>query len=234
MQRDISEMDTYDRLLRYIWVGDTLVNAELVRQGLARVRFYPPDVLYEAEITAALDEARAADRGLHGPKPTRPAETPLMRRGNAWLAGDAGGAVGLRYDAARGEPVMALPVGLKVRVVDAYWVPESQEWWYWVGVNEFNGWTTGEFLSREEATSPVDGPEQSWVAYDRLETTEQVTLYAEPGGASESVGNLDVEIAAQAKGISWDVETGSWWYAVESSAGEGWVLPDGFKRTGAG
>ena len=28
MQRDISETDIYDRLLRYIWVGDTLVNAE--------------------------------------------------------------------------------------------------------------------------------------------------------------------------------------------------------------
>ena len=145
-----------------------------------------------------------------------------------------GGAVGLRYDAARGEPAMALPVGLKVRVVDAFWVPESQEWWYWVGVNEFNGWTTGEHLQREEAASPVDGPEQSWVAYDWLETTEPVTLYAEPNGASQSVGELAAGIAAQAKSISWDAETGLWWYAIESAAGEGWVLPDGFKRTGAG
>jgi len=234
MQRDISETDIYDRLLRYIWVGDTLVNAELVRLGLARVRFYPPDVLYEAEIKAALDEARAADRGLHAPRPTQPAETPLMRSGNAWLVGDAGGAVGLRYDAARGEAVMALPVGLKVRVVDAFWVPERQAWWYWVGVNEFNGWTTGDHIQREESTSPVDGPEQSWKAYDWLETTQQVTLFAEPDRASEPVGGLEVGIAAQAKGISWDAETGLWWYLVESSAGEGWALPDGFKRTGAG
>jgi endonuclease YncB( thermonuclease family) len=234
MQRDISEMDQYDRLLRYIWVGDTLVNAELVRQGLARVRFYPPDVLYEAEIKAALDEARAADRGLHGPRPTRPAETPLMRSGRAWLVGEAGGSVSLRYDAARGEPVMSLPVGLKVRVVDAFWVPENQEWWYWVGINEFNGWTTGESLQREEAASSADAPEQAWKAYDWLEATEQVTLYAEPDEASEVLGKLEAGIAAQARGISWNTGTGAWWYRIESAAGEGWVLPAGLKRTGAG
>jgi len=235
MQRDISETDIYGRLLRYIWVGDTLVNAELVRLGLARVRFYPPDVLYEAEIMAALNEARAADRGLHAPRPTRPAETPLLRTGKAWLVGDTGGAVELRYDAARGEPVMALPVGLEVRVVDAFWVPERQEWWYWVGVNEFNGWTIGEHIQREEMAVPADRPAQGWKAYDWLETTRQeVTLYAEPDKASEPVGELEVGIAAQAKGISWDAGTGLWWYMVESSAGEGWALPDGFKRTGAG
>jgi endonuclease YncB( thermonuclease family) len=234
LQRDISETDQYDRLLRYIWVDDMLVNAELVRLGLARVRFYPPDVLYEAEIKAALDEARAADRGLHGPRPTRPAETPLMRSGKAWLVGVKGGVVSLRHDAARGEPVMALPVGLQVRVVDAFWVPESQEWWYWVGVNEFNGWTTGEHIQREEAASPSDGPEETWKAYDWLETTAQVTLYAEPDSESGTVRELAVGIAAQAKGISWDAQTGAWWYAIESPAGEGWALPGGFKRTGAG
>ena len=234
LQRDISETDIYDRLLRYVWVGDTLVNAELVRMGLARVRFYPPDVLYEDEIMAALEEARAADRGLHGPRPTRPAETPLMRSGNAWLAGEAGGAVPLRYDAARGEPAMSLPVGLKVRVVDAFWVPERQEWWYWVGVNEFNGWTTGETIQREEAARPADGPEQAWKAYDWLETTQDVRLYAAPHLSSPSVGELAAGVAAQAKSLSWDAETGAWWYAIESADGEGWVLPDGFKRTGPG
>ena len=60
------------------------------------------------------------------------------------------------------------------------------------------------------------------------------TLYAEPNEASESLGELEVGTATQAKGISWDAETGSWWFAIESAAGEGWALPDGFKRTGAG
>jgi hypothetical protein len=113
-------------------------------------------------------------------------------------------------------------------------VPEDQEWWYWVGVNEFNGWTMGESLQREEAENPAGGPEQTWKAYDWLEATAPVTLYAESNGTSEPVGELGAGAAAQAKGISWDAETGAWWYHIESSAGEGWALPDGFKRTGAG
>ena len=42
LERDVSEYDKYDRLLRYVWVegsdGWLLVNAELVAQGLAEVR----------------------------------------------------------------------------------------------------------------------------------------------------------------------------------------------------
>ena len=61
-----------------------------------------------------------------------------------------------------------------------------------------------------------------------------MTLYAEPNGASQSVIELAVGTAAQVKGISWDVKTGAWWYAIESAAGEGWAQPEGFVRTGAG
>jgi len=35
LEKDISETDQYGRLLRYVYVGDIFVNAELVRQGLA-------------------------------------------------------------------------------------------------------------------------------------------------------------------------------------------------------
>lgn len=35
LEKDVSETDHYGRLLRYVYVGDTFVNAELVSAGLA-------------------------------------------------------------------------------------------------------------------------------------------------------------------------------------------------------
>ena len=46
LERDVSDIDQYGRLLRYIYVGSTFVNAELVRQGYAHAYTYPPDVKY--------------------------------------------------------------------------------------------------------------------------------------------------------------------------------------------
>ncbi len=64
LERDVSETDKYGRLLRYVWVGDTLVNAELVSQGLARARAYPPDTKYQDRLEQMEAEARAAGRGM--------------------------------------------------------------------------------------------------------------------------------------------------------------------------
>jgi endonuclease YncB( thermonuclease family) len=33
LERDISQTDRFDRLLRYDWLGDDMVNAILVRDG---------------------------------------------------------------------------------------------------------------------------------------------------------------------------------------------------------
>ncbi|MDQ7024659.1 MAG: thermonuclease family protein [Anaerolineae bacterium] len=41
--RDSSNTDRYDRLLRFIYVGDTFVNRELVAQGYAEAVLYEPD-----------------------------------------------------------------------------------------------------------------------------------------------------------------------------------------------
>jgi endonuclease YncB( thermonuclease family) len=54
--KDVSETDRYDRLLRYVYVGGTFVNAELVRQGWAEAAEYPPD-LANAAIFADLEDA---------------------------------------------------------------------------------------------------------------------------------------------------------------------------------
>ncbi len=64
LEKDISETDRYGRLLRYVWVDNTMVNLELVRQGLAEATAYPPDVRYRAIFEAAETEAKLARRGM--------------------------------------------------------------------------------------------------------------------------------------------------------------------------
>ena len=43
---DTSDTDQYGRLLRYIYVGDTLINEALIRDGWAEVVRFPPDTRY--------------------------------------------------------------------------------------------------------------------------------------------------------------------------------------------
>jgi len=70
LEKDVSETDKYGRLLRYVFVGELFVNAELVRQGYAQVSTYPPDVKYQSLFLQMQQEARAAGRGLWGATPT--------------------------------------------------------------------------------------------------------------------------------------------------------------------
>lgn len=61
--RDTSETDRYGRLLRYVYVGDTFVNQQLVRDGWAEVVVYPPDDA-QADAFRVLEQAAAqAGRG---------------------------------------------------------------------------------------------------------------------------------------------------------------------------
>ncbi|KPL76604.1 hypothetical protein AC812_04590 [Bellilinea caldifistulae] len=68
--KDVSEVDRYDRLLRYVFVGDVFVNHELVRQGYAYAYTYPPDVACADIFVAAQRAARELERGLWKPTPT--------------------------------------------------------------------------------------------------------------------------------------------------------------------
>jgi len=63
LERDVSETDKYGRLLRYVYVDDVFVNAELVRLGLAEAKAYPPDIKYQDYLEEMEAEARAAGRG---------------------------------------------------------------------------------------------------------------------------------------------------------------------------
>lgn len=64
LEKDISETDRYGRLLRYVYVGDTMINLLLVREGYAHAATFPPDVKYQREFLDAEREARERKRGL--------------------------------------------------------------------------------------------------------------------------------------------------------------------------
>jgi len=66
LEHDISETDQYGRLLRYVYVGNTFINLELVEQGYARAASFPPDIARQDEFSAAEQAAREAERGLWG------------------------------------------------------------------------------------------------------------------------------------------------------------------------
>jgi endonuclease YncB( thermonuclease family) len=80
MVKDVSETDQYDRLLRYVFVGDTFVNLKLVENGFATAATYPPDVACADTFVAYEDSARNNGVGLWGPTPTpKPTYTPKPR-----------------------------------------------------------------------------------------------------------------------------------------------------------
>lgn len=66
LERDITDTDKYDRLLRYVYVEDDFINERLVREGFATVFTYPPDVKYTEALRAAEMDARQTGRGLWG------------------------------------------------------------------------------------------------------------------------------------------------------------------------
>ena len=60
----MSEVDKYGRLLRYVYVDDIFVNAELVRQGLAYAQAYLPDTKRQGYLSELEQEARQAGLGM--------------------------------------------------------------------------------------------------------------------------------------------------------------------------
>lgn len=64
LEKDISETDKYERLLRYVYVDGIFVNAELVRQGLTWAEAYEPDIKYQDILEEAEAEAREDKIGI--------------------------------------------------------------------------------------------------------------------------------------------------------------------------
>lgn len=68
--KDVSETDRYDRLLRYVFVGDTFVNYELVRAGWADSGSWPPDTSCDQVFASAAQTAKANQVGMWVPTAT--------------------------------------------------------------------------------------------------------------------------------------------------------------------
>ena len=66
LEKDVSETDKYGRLLRYVWFGDKLVNQQLVADGYAVARSFPPDISRQDELRSAEKTAREQSLGLWG------------------------------------------------------------------------------------------------------------------------------------------------------------------------
>lgn len=59
LEFDVDRRDRYDRLLAYVFVGDTLVNEWLVREGFAQAREYRPNVRHQERLFEAQRKAKA-------------------------------------------------------------------------------------------------------------------------------------------------------------------------------
>ena len=64
LETDVQSRDRYGRLLAYVWVGDVMVNAELVRRGYARTLEIPPNTDFADRFDRLERRARAEHRGL--------------------------------------------------------------------------------------------------------------------------------------------------------------------------
>jgi micrococcal nuclease len=66
LELDRQARDKYGRLLAYVFVGELMVNAELLRQGYAVARPVTPNVRERERFKAMEAEAKAAKRGVWG------------------------------------------------------------------------------------------------------------------------------------------------------------------------
>lgn len=62
--KDRSETDKEDRLLRYAYADDTLVNEKMLKSGLAKVLTLPPDVAHSQLFLSAERDAREEHVGM--------------------------------------------------------------------------------------------------------------------------------------------------------------------------
>jgi micrococcal nuclease len=64
LKYDIERKDRYRRVLAYVWLDTLLVNAELVKQGLASVYLFAPNLKYQELFTSLQKQARKESLGI--------------------------------------------------------------------------------------------------------------------------------------------------------------------------
>ena len=68
LEPDTSDKDKYGRLLRYVYVVGKMVNAELLKLGLAEAKAYPPDTRYQSLFDGLETETRSKKLGIWAQK----------------------------------------------------------------------------------------------------------------------------------------------------------------------
>jgi micrococcal nuclease len=70
LETDVSDTDRFDRLLRYVWLHEgstwTLINLQLIKDGVAEAVAYPPDVRYQQTFVSAQTIAKTQKVGVWG------------------------------------------------------------------------------------------------------------------------------------------------------------------------
>jgi micrococcal nuclease len=102
--KDKSETDPYGRLLRYVYLGDLFINAELVRLGYAEAVEYRLDTAQADYLESLEAQARADNLNCHAtgvfaddsatpdPLPTQPIEGYRCPDGSACIKGNVNSA----------------------------------------------------------------------------------------------------------------------------------------------
>lgn len=71
LEKDVSEKDKFNRLLRYIYVDQLFINEYLVREGFAHASSFPPDIRYQNLLNQAEGEAKINQKGLWSSCPNK-------------------------------------------------------------------------------------------------------------------------------------------------------------------
>ena len=88
---DVQKKDRYNRLLAYMFLEDsTFLNAELLKQGFAKIATYPPNVKYVEKFRQLDQEARENVRGLWAPV-LEPTQANTTSQGKTIHTGPRGG-----------------------------------------------------------------------------------------------------------------------------------------------
>ncbi len=64
LEYDVEKKDRYDRLLCYVFVDETFVNARLLEEGLAFLYTSPPNIKYVDRFVALQRKAREEEKGI--------------------------------------------------------------------------------------------------------------------------------------------------------------------------
>ncbi|GEM_PF-1822338 len=246
LERDITDRDIYNRLLRYIWAPDengnlVLVQGELLRAGLAHLLTYD-ERRYLPYFMAMEREAQEAHRGLWGEPPPPPPVDPIAQVDDqVWAANPDGDLMPMLYDAAalgnEPDPIAFWPNNVPATVRDVFYVypdaidpttgqPVSEDkvgYWYWLEINDFRGWVPERWLLLEEPETVFPPPETRIIAYDEpyIVGNDPLPVLNTPGG-DEVLGELPPDSRPQVKrlGIGPD---GEWWLWVDTDGLDGWV-----------